>query len=139
MSMSSGGDGHGMMAEINVTPFVDVMLVLLIIFMVTTPLMVQGLEVDLPRASAPPLDAEDDPLILAIDAQGRFYINKTEIPSDEMEKRLVAIARENPDQNVFLKADGEVSYSSVAKLMADAKRAGIAKVGLVTQPGAGMD
>jgi len=128
-----------MMAEINVTPFVDVMLVLLIIFMVTTPLMVQGLEVDLPRANAPPLDAEDDPLILAIDREGRFFINKSEIPGDELERRLVAIARENPDQNVFLKADGEVTYASVAKLMADAKRAGIAKVGLVTQPGSGVD
>ena len=139
MAMSGGGDDRGMMAEINVTPFVDVMLVLLIIFMVTTPLMVQGLEVDLPRASAPPLDSEDDPLILAIDREGRFYINKSEIPGDDLEKRLVAIARENPDQNVFLKADGEVTYASVAKLMADAKRAGIAKVGLVTQPGVGVD
>ena len=115
MGMSGGGDSQAM-ADINVTPLVDVMLVLLIIFMVTTPLMVQGLEVDLPRASAPPLDAEEDPLILAIDREGRFYINKSEIPADELETRLVAIARENPDQDVFLKADGEVTYASVAKL-----------------------
>ena len=139
MGMSSG-NGGGMMAEINVTPFVDVMLVLLVIFMVTTPLMVSGMDVDLPRADAPPLEVEDeDQLVLSITADNRYYINKSEIPIEEMDRRLAAIAKENPGQNVFLKADGSVTYEVVTQLMSAAKAAGIEKVGLVTQPGSGID
>ena len=138
MGMSTGGGG-GMMSEINVTPFVDVMLVLLVIFMVTTPLMVTGMEVELPRAEAPPLESSEDQLVLAITANGSFYIGEREIPAEELGEKLAAIAKANPDRDVFLKADGQVTYEQVAQLMAMAKNAGIAKVGLVTQPGTGLE
>jgi len=138
MAMTTGS-GNGMMAEINVTPFVDVMLVLLVIFMVTTPLMVSGMDVDLPRADAPPLETSEEQLVLSITADHRYYINKTEIPVEELDRRLTAIAKENPDQNVFLKADGSVTYEAVTQLMSAAKAAGIEKVGLVTQPGSGIE
>jgi len=139
MSMSSGGDDSGMMSEINVTPFVDVMLVLLIIFMVTAPMMTMGLEVELPRADAPPLDASDDQMVLSITAEGEYFINDRTFALDELGPKLSAIAKANPDQEVFLKADGQVPYEKVAQLMALCTNAGIPRMGMITQPGAGMD
>ena len=119
MGMSSG-DESGVMSEINVTPFVDVMLVLLIIFMVTAPMMNQGLEVDLPdaNANALPADADDDMLTLSITESGQYYINKREILADELSVKLAAISEANPDQAVYLKADANVPYEKVAQLMA---------------------
>ena len=140
MGMSSGGnDDQGMMAEINVTPFVDVMLVLLIIFMVTAPLMTTGMEVDLPRTDAPtlPVDQEEQ-LILSITADGTFYINEHDFALEELRPKLIAIAAANPDQELFLRADGAVPYEKVAQLMALCTQAGIARLGMVTQPGAGL-
>jgi len=133
----SGGDENGVMSEINVTPFVDVMLVLLIIFMVTAPMMNQGLEVDLPDANANslPADTEDDMLTLSITESGQYYINKREILSDELATKLTAIAEANPDQAVYLKADASVPYEKVAQLMAACTQAGITKIGMVTEPG----
>lgn len=135
MAMSGGGDSRGMMAEINVTPFVDVMLVLLIIFMVTAPMMVQGMAVELPRAEAPPLQSEEDQLILSIDAESKYYINDREFTKEELPAKLKAIHEANPDQAIFVKADGSLPYEKVMRLMSAAKNAGIGKVGLVTQPG----
>ena len=138
MGMSTGGDDRGMMAEINVTPFVDVMLVLLIIFMVTAPMMTTGLQVELPRADAPALaQSEDDQMFLGIKADGTYLINESEFTAEEMPAKLAAIAKANPDQDVFLQADAEVPYEKVAQLMAAATAAGIGRVGLVTQPGVG--
>ena len=133
----SGGDDNGVMSEINVTPFVDVMLVLLIIFMVTAPMMNQGLEVDLPDANANslPADTEDDMLTLSITESGQYYINKREILSEELAAKLSAIAEANPDQAVYLKADANVPYERVAQLMAACTQAGITKIGMVTEPG----
>ena len=128
-----------MMSEINVTPFVDVMLVLLIIFMVTTPLMVAGMEVQLPRADASSLEADEDQLVLSITADGGYYIGEAPIPEEEMTTRLSALAAENPNRNVFLKADAQVPYERVAQLMSLAKLAGIQRVGLVTRPGSGVE
>jgi biopolymer transport protein TolR len=130
----SSGDSGGMMADINITPFVDVMLVLLIIFMVTAPLMTTGLEVDLPRADAPSMDVPEEQLVLTIDAQGHTYINEHEFTWEELEKKIPAIAQANPDQDVFLRADGAVPYAKVAQLMALCTEAGIARMGMVTQP-----
>ncbi len=136
MGMSAGGGDDGMMAEINVTPFVDVMLVLLIIFMVTAPMMTTGLEVELPRADAPALSQkEDNQMYLGITKDGMYLINDSEFTADELEVKLAAIAKANPDQDVFLQADAEVPYEKVAQLMAAATAAGIPRVGLVTQPG----
>ena len=136
MGMSSG-DESGVMSEINVTPFVDVMLVLLIIFMVTAPMMNQGLEVDLPdaNANALPADADDDMLTLSITESGQYYINKREILADELSAKLAAISEANPDQAVYLKADANVPYEKVAQLMAACTQAGITKIGMVTEPG----
>lgn len=138
MAMSSGGDDQGMMSEINVTPFVDVMLVLLIIFMITAPLMTTGMQVELPRTDAPPLpiDQEDKPLILSITADGAYHINERNFTFAEMQTKIKAIAAANPEQDVFLRADGEVPYEKVAQLMALCTQAGIARMGMVTQPGA---
>jgi len=136
MAMSSGGDDRGLMSEINVTPFVDVMLVLLIIFMITAPMMTVGMNVELPRVEAPPLPSSDKQMILSVTEDGRYYINDHEFPFEELSPKLVAIARANPDQAIFLKADGRVPYEKVAQLLAVSTAAGIPRMGMVTQPGA---
>ena len=139
MGMSSGGGGS-MLSEINVTPFVDVMLVLLIIFMVTAPMMVQGVEVELPNADAPPLEVDDqqDQLILSIDVNGDVFIGENPADWDRLDAQLKAINERNPDANVFVRADGSIRYEKVLQLMSMAKAAGIGKVGLVTQPAAAV-
>ncbi|RME24348.1 MAG: ExbD/TolR family protein [Deltaproteobacteria bacterium] len=140
MGMSTGSDPGGMMSEINVTPFVDVMLVLLIIFMVTAPMMTTGMQVELPRADAPALPTDpDDQMILSVTADGRYFIGEHEFTFEELGPKLEAIARNNPDQDVFLKADGQVPYETVARLLALCTNAGIARMGMVTQPGVGDD
>ena len=135
MGMSSGGDDQGMMAEINVTPFVDVMLVLLIIFMVTAPMMTIGMQVELPKQDAPPLPTSDEQMVLSITADGTYYINEHEFVFEELGPKLAAIAEANPDQDVFLKADGQVPYEKVAQLMALCTQSGISRMGMITQPG----
>lgn len=137
MGMSSGGRG-GPMAEINVTPLVDVMLVLLIIFMVTAPMMNNaGVEIELPRADAPPLEQDpDDPqLVLSIDADGNHWIGENQYDAAELPAKLAAIAKANPEQDVFLRADGSVPYRDIAGLLGAAKSAGMFRVGLVFEPG----
>ena len=136
MSGPSQGGG-GMMSEINVTPFVDVMLVLLIIFMVTAPMMTAGVELDLPRAEAPTLTSDEDQLVLSISKEESYFIGKESFPLAEMPVKLAAIAAANPGQQVFVRADGSLPYEKVLQLLAMAKGAGIVKVGLVTQPGVG--
>ncbi|TNE89652.1 MAG: ExbD/TolR family protein [Deltaproteobacteria bacterium] len=132
--MSTGGPG-GSMSEINVTPLVDVMLVLLIIFMVTAPLLTQGVDVDLPQADAPPLDMDsEDQLILSIDKDLNFFINDSSFTSEEMPEKLAAIAKANPGQPIFLQADGDVPYREVARLLGAAKIAGFPRVGMVFAP-----
>lgn len=134
MGMSTGGNNRGVMGEINVTPFVDVMLVLLVIFMVTAPMMVQGQNVDLPRAEGEPLTPGENQMILSITNDGTYFINETPIPAEDLNPKLAAIAEANPNQDIFVKADGKVPYELVAKLIGAAKQAGIPRVGLVTQP-----
>ena len=134
MGMSTGGNNRGVMGEINVTPFVDVMLVLLVIFMVTAPMMVQGQNVDLPRAEGQPLTPGENQMILSITEDGAYFINETQIGAEELNSKLAAIAEANPNQDIFVKADGKVPYENVAKLIGAAKQAGIPRVGLVTQP-----
>jgi biopolymer transport protein TolR len=139
MGMSSGGDRGGMMAEINVTPFVDVMLVLLIIFMVTAPMMVQGVDIELPKSESPPLQSEEEQLVLSLTADGKYFINETEFTFEELQVKLRAIREANPDQAIFVKADGALPYEKVIRMMSVAQAAGIGKVGLVTQPGAASE
>jgi biopolymer transport protein TolR len=136
MGMGGSGSSGGPMGDINVTPLVDVMLVLLIIFMVTAPLMNQGVEIDLPQAAAQPLESSEDQLVLSIDKELRYYLNETEIPFAELERRLTAIGKEAPGQPVFVRADGNIPYRHVMRAMAMLKNAGMPKVGLVSNPGA---
>ena len=132
----SSGNPNSAMADINVTPLVDVMLVLLIIFMVTAPLMNAGVDIDLPRADAPPISQDaDQQLMLKIDSAKRIFIQDNEVTVEELPIKLKTIAESNPDQPAFLMADGTVPYSEIAFLLAAAKKAGIPRVGLVFEPG----
>ena len=124
------------MAEINVTPFVDVMLVLLIIFMVAAPLLTVGVPVELPKTAATPLPAEDEePLTLAIAADGRLVLQSTEIAREDLIPRLRAIAAERQDDKLFLRADGSIPYELVMQVMGALNAAGFRNIGLVTESG----
>lgn len=133
MGMSGGGEDNGMIAEINVTPFVDVMLVLLIIFMITTPMMNQGVQVELPKANSEAMPADEKSLILSIQEDGRYFMAEEEYELSEISIKLTAIALNNPDKEVFIRADGRVAYEKVAQLMAVCTQAGISKLGMVTE------
>jgi biopolymer transport protein TolR len=122
------------LAEINVTPLVDVMLVLLIIFMVSAPLMQQGVQVDLPKAATTTLDDQQEQIVLVITRDRKLMINKNEIDRRELRAKLNAIYQNKTTREIFIQADQNVSYGYVAQTMADIKRAGITKVGLVTEP-----
>jgi len=119
------------MSEINVTPFVDVMLVLLVIFMVTAPLMQQGIDVNLPKAKAKELPPEER-LVITVKADGNIYLNDVPVDMRTLKEKLSVLSKKNPE--VFLRADRSVSYGFVAELMAEIKDAGIEKLGLVTEP-----
>lgn len=135
-SFNSGASSP--MAEINTTPLVDVMLVLMIIFLVTAPLMTQAVKVDLPQASAQPLETPPEAIRLAIDATGMLYWNQTpytDTTIQGLEARLRAAVEADPKLEVQLSADRETRYQRVAEIMAAAKRAGVSRLGFITQPG----
>ncbi|KAA8606275.1 biopolymer transporter ExbD [Salipiger aestuarii] len=131
-----GGGGSRAMAEINVTPMVDVMLVLLIIFMVAAPLLTVGVPVELPKTAASSLPADtEEPLTVTITADGIVTIQTTEVTMDELVTRLRAIAAERADDRIFLRADGAVPYKTVAQVMGALNRGGFSSIGLVTDTG----
>ncbi|MGB4599792.1 MAG: protein TolR [Trichlorobacter sp.] len=134
MAMSGGDDERGMMAQINVTPLVDVMLVLLVIFMVTAPMMQQGVQVNLPKADTKGMNAQEDTVIVAVDKSGRTFINKDEVPAGDLRRRLTELFATRTKKEVFLKADAGVPYGEVVRAMADIKGAGIERLGMVTEP-----
>ncbi|MGB9716748.1 MAG: ExbD/TolR family protein [Thermodesulfovibrionales bacterium] len=119
------------LSEINVTPFVDVMLVLLVIFMVTAPLLQQGIDVNLPKAKGKDLPSEER-ITLVIKKEGRIYMNETPVSLKEMRDKLEAISKLNP--NVYLKADRGVPYGYVVEVIGEIKDSGIEKLGIVTEP-----
>lgn len=133
MAFSSGGN-DGLMSDINVTPFVDVMLVLLIIFMVTAPMMSQGVDVDLPEATSDPLSADKEPLVITIDKSGSVFISELKVEVNFLQDKLRKILEGRKNKEVFFKADKEVAYGIVVRVMAEIKGAGIEKLGMITAP-----
>jgi biopolymer transport protein TolR len=123
-----------LMSQINVTPFVDVMLVLLIIFMVTAPMMQEGLDVNLPQVEATAISSQDEPLVITIDRGKRVYLNGRQLKRKELTEKLEAIAASGKDRMVLLRADETVPYGAVVEAMADIRKAGIKKVGMMTEP-----
>ena len=128
------GAVHRPLSEINVTPFVDVMLVLLIIFMVTAPMMQQGIDVDLPETTTQPLRVTDEPLILTVKKDGTYYLATRAIPADELRGKLEAIFEGRDRKEIFLRAHGAAPYATVVKALAAAREAGASKLGMVTEP-----
>jgi biopolymer transport protein TolR len=122
------------MSDINVTPFVDVMLVLLVIFMVTAPMMMQGVDVALPETTSKPLIAQKDNLIITIDQKNQIFINNYKITLDFLQEKLKKILEGRTDREVYLRADKEIPYGIVVRVMAEVKAAGIDKLGMVTEP-----
>jgi biopolymer transport protein TolR len=130
----TGGSSGSFMSDINVTPFVDVMLVLLIIFMVTAPMMMQGVDVSLPEATSEPLDSEKDHLIITIDKKSNVYISDYQVTVDFLSEKLAKILEGRDERGVYLKADESIAWGTVAKIMAEIKNAGVEKLGMVTEP-----
>ncbi len=133
MAMSVGGGGRAL-AEINVTPMVDVMLVLLIIFMVTAPLIQQGVAVDLPQTKAPTLDVQEDRLVLTVTKDRHLFIGETEIPYAQLREKLVGNTKLARDKQLYLHADRNLPYGVVVDVMAIIKDAGVTNLGMVTDP-----
>ena len=134
MAMSGGGGGSGMLTEINVTPLVDVMLVLLIIFMVSAPMLQTGVDVNLPRANAQTIPDDEGKLILTVTKDKRVFLGKLEIAWKDVEVTLKNNAKLNADREVYLHADRELKYGDVVQVMAAVKQAGVDKLGMVTDP-----
>ncbi len=129
---------RGPVAEINVTPLVDVMLVLLIIFMVTAPMMTQGLEVDLPKTTAKSLRQQEEPLVVSIRKEGGIFLGKVPVSSNLLIQELNKVPKEKKKQPVYLQADKEVPYGLVVTTMGDIKSAGFEKLGMITLPPDGV-
>ena len=125
--------GDGSMSQINVTPLVDVMLVLLVIFMVTTPILQQGVGVELPRVEADPMAGQEDQLVVAVSREGEVYLNAAELEIEALQTTLAAAVRNRPDQTVYLRADKNVMYGRVVEVMAAVRRAGVVRLGMVTE------
>jgi len=132
--MTQGDDQNSLMSQINVTPFVDVMLVLLIIFMVTAPMMMEGINVSLPEASSKPLVLEKKPLVISINADNNIFINDFNVTVERLGEKLLKILDGKTNREVFLKADKNISYGMVVRVMSEIKGAGIENLGMVTIP-----
>lgn len=131
---SSRGSSRTTMSEINVTPFVDVMLVLLVIFMVTAPMMQQGLDVNLPKTSSTGVALNEDPFVLTIDATGKVRVSDNEINSDVLSTKIKAIFANRKNKQIYIQADKKVDYGTVAYVMGEIRMAGITNISLITLP-----
>lgn len=133
MAFDNQSDG-GAISQINVTPLVDVMLVLLVIFMVTAPILQQGVNVSLPQVEAAPLAGEGDEMVVSVAGDGRVFLNEDEMDVEALATKLGAVVAEKPGQQVFLRADRDVPYGEVMRVIASLRGAGVAKLGMVTEP-----
>jgi biopolymer transport protein TolR len=140
LNTGAGGGGrrrgsrkHTPMSEINVTPFVDVMLVLLIIFMVTAPLLTVGVPIELPEAKGQQLQANKEPVTISVDRAGKVFIQETEIKLDEIAPKLKAISKNGYDEQIFIRGDKGIDYGTVMRVMGRVKAGGFTKVSLVTE------
>ena len=120
------------MSEINVTPFVDVILVLLIIFMVAAPLLTVGVPIDLPETQANALNSETQPITISVNQKGQIFLQETEVPIDEVVAKLQAIARNGYDERIYVRGDRSADYGTVMRVMARISQAGYRRIGLVT-------
>ena len=134
MAVSTDPSGRRAMTDINVTPLVDVMLVLLIIFMVTAPLIQSGVKVDLPRASAQQMEHAEEKLVLSITRDRRVFLGGVEIAPADLETKLATNARVQKDKELYLHADRSLPYGQVVEIMAVARRAGVESLGMITEP-----
>lgn len=132
--MHIGGGNDQLMSEINVTPFVDVMLVLLIIFMVSAPMMVEGVDVNLPKASAAPLKADEENLVISIQKDSQVYLNDQIIDIEFLTEKLQKILENVEKRDIYLKADKDISYGTVVDVMSKVKLAGVTSLGMITLP-----
>jgi biopolymer transport protein TolR len=130
---SRSGRNYQPMAEINVTPFVDVMLVLLIIFMVTAPLLTVGVPIDLPKTNAKQLEGDKEPLTISVTSKGAVFLQETKIQLDEIVPKLVAITKSGYDERIFVRGDKATDYGTVMKVMATIAAAGFRRIALVTE------
>jgi biopolymer transport protein ExbD len=128
------GDDDEVMSEINMTPLVDVMLVLLIIFIITIPVINHAVKIDLPRASNTPNDSKPQSINVSIDAQGKVYWNQTEVDETTLANNIALAAQQEPQPELHLRADREVRYERVAEVMAAAQHGGLGKIGFITEP-----
>jgi biopolymer transport protein TolR len=126
-------------SDINVVPYIDVMLVLLVIFMVTAPLLTQGIEVDLPKTQSQTLSAQQEPTIVSVDPAGNFYLNRGDAPDaplseDELARLVSILVRKQPEELILVEGDGKAEYAAVAKAMGVLQSVGVKKIGFVTEP-----
>ena len=142
--VTRGGNGGGsrfgrryrrpkLVSEINVTPMVDVMLVLLVVFMITAPLLTVGVPVDLPKTAASRMVGQDEPLVITVDAEGKLYLQETEITIDQLAPRLAAITEAKRDTRIFLRGDNAISYGRVMEVMGRMNMAGFKRLALITK------
>lgn len=134
MAFDAQEGSGGAISQINVTPLVDVMLVLLVIFMVTAPILQQGVPINLPKVAATGLSGDDQQLVVSLDKQGKLYLNDAPMDLDELRAKLQAILQMRPDRQVFLRADDAVAYGRVMRIIAAIKGAGVERLGMVTEP-----
>ena len=132
--MGGHNNDRRVMSDINVTPFVDVMLVLLVIFMVTAPMMQQGVQVNLPKADTKAMTPVEDTVVVTVNKNGKLFINKDEVSATDLRSKLADMFATREKKEIFLKADAGVPYGEVVKAMADIKGAGIERLGMVTEP-----
>ena len=122
------------MADINVTPLVDVMLVLLIIFMVTAPMMMQGVDVNLPKTKTTNIKTEEDPFQVTVNKKGEIFLESKKVKLEELENKIKSIFKYRQEKELLLRADKDIAYGIVIKVLAEINRAGISKVGIITEP-----